>query len=48
MKFIDEARIYLRSGHGGRGCSSFLREKFVPLGGPHGGNGGRGGHVVFR
>ncbi len=42
IKFIDEARIHVRSGNGGAGCSSFRREKHVPLGGPDGGNGGRG------
>jgi GTP-binding protein len=46
MNFLDEAKIYLRSGDGGRGCLSFRREKFVPRGGPDGGNGGRGGDVV--
>ncbi|MSO68673.1 MAG: GTPase ObgE [Alphaproteobacteria bacterium] len=46
MNFLDEAKVYVRSGDGGNGCLSFRREKFVPLGGPDGGNGGRGGDVV--
>ncbi len=45
MKFLDEAKIYLESGKGGAGCVSFRREKFIDMGGPDGGNGGRGGHV---
>jgi len=48
MKFIDEAKIYIRAGHGGRGCVSFRREKFVPRGGPDGVDGGKGGDVVVR
>lgn len=47
MKFIDEARIYVRSGHGGAGAVSYRREKYVPRGGPDGGDGGRGGDVVL-
>lgn len=46
MKFLDEAKIYLRSGAGGPGACSFRREKYVEFGGPDGGNGGRGGDVV--
>jgi GTP-binding protein len=48
MKFIDEVKIHAKAGDGGRGCLSFLREKFVPLGGPDGGDGGRGGDVLFE
>ena len=48
MKFLDEAKIYVKSGDGGGGCMSFLREKYVEFGGPNGGNGGRGGDVVIE
>jgi GTP-binding protein len=48
MKFIDTAKIIIRSGKGGPGMVSFRREKYVPKGGPDGGNGGKGGDVVFR
>ncbi len=45
MKFLDQAKIYIRSGNGGNGCASFRREKFIEFGGPNGGDGGRGGDV---
>ena len=45
MKFLDQAKIYIRSGNGGNGCVSFRREKFIEFGGPDGGDGGRGGDV---
>ena len=45
MKFLDQAKIYIRSGNGGAGAVSFRREKFIPNGGPDGGDGGNGGNV---
>ena len=48
MKFLDQAKVYVRSGDGGAGAVSFLREKFVEFGGPNGGNGGRGGDIVIE
>ncbi len=47
MNFIDFASIHVKAGDGGNGCTAFLREKFRPKGGPSGGDGGRGGHVVI-
>ena len=48
MKFLDEAKIFLQSGAGGNGCVSFRREKYIEYGGPDGGDGGKGGDIVFR
>ena len=48
MKFLDEVKIYIKSGNGGNGCVSFRREKFVEYGGPDGGDGGRGGDVYIQ
>jgi GTP-binding protein len=47
MQFLDQCKIYLKSGDGGRGSASFRREKFIEFGGPDGGNGGTGGDIVF-
>lgn len=48
MKFLDEAKVYIKSGDGGGGCVSFRREKYVEFGGPDGGDGGRGGDVIVE
>jgi len=48
MKFLDEAKIYLKAGDGGNGSASFRHEKFIEFGGPDGGNGGKGGDIVFE
>lgn len=48
MKFLDKAKIYIKAGDGGNGAASFRREKYIEFGGPNGGDGGRGGDVVFR
>lgn len=48
MKFLDEAKIFLKSGDGGDGCVSFHREKFIEYGGPDGGDGGRGGNIIIE
>ena len=48
MKFIDEAKVFIKSGDGGDGCLSFRREKFIEFGGPDGGNGGKGGDIFIK
>ena len=48
MKFLDEAKVYVRSGDGGNGCVSFRREKFIEFGGPNGGDGGKGGDAIVQ
>ncbi len=48
MKFLDQAKVYIRSGNGGAGCVSFRREKYIEFGGPDGGNGGKGGDVIVE
>ncbi|MBO7332465.1 MAG: GTPase ObgE [Alphaproteobacteria bacterium] len=48
MKFLDQAKIYIKAGNGGNGCCSFRREKFIEYGGPDGGHGGKGGDVILK
>jgi len=48
MKFVDEVRIHVKAGDGGNGCISFRRERYIPRGGPNGGDGGKGGDVVLQ
>ncbi len=48
MKFVDQVRAHLKAGDGGKGCASFRREKYIPKGGPDGGDGGKGGDIILR
>ncbi|HOF94573.1 MAG TPA: hypothetical protein PLE79_03470, partial [Clostridia bacterium] len=48
MQFLDKARIFIKAGDGGNGCVAFRREKYVPRGGPFGGDGGSGGDIIFE
>ena len=48
MKFIDQTKIFIKSGDGGNGCVSFRREKYIEFGGPDGGDGGNGGSIIFK
>ena len=48
MNFIDEALLEIKAGSGGSGCLSFRREKYIPFGGPDGGDGGKGGDIFFK
>ena len=46
--FFDETKVFLKAGNGGDGCMSFLRQKYMPKGGPNGGNGGKGGDLILQ
>ena len=46
--FVDEVIVNLHAGRGGDGCMAFRREKYIPMGGPYGGNGGRGSNIIFK
>ena len=48
MQFLDQAKIFLKSGNGGNGSPSFRREKFIEFGGPDGGDGGKGGSIILK